>query len=224
MTAKRCAAAGGRDGRRLGDQTGKKPIIGLSGGIGAGKSAVAKILAGLGAAVIDSDRMAHEELSHPDVSGVLRTWWGDQVFSAGGIPDRRAIAKIVFDHPAELGRLEGLLYPRLRRRRDELIQRYNADPKIRAIVLDAPKLYEAGLEDMCDVIVFVDAEAQARARRVAAERGWPEAELIRRENLQIPLDTKKANADYVVANHSSIDDLRPEIERILDSVLASFSK
>jgi dephospho-CoA kinase len=200
-----------------------KPIIGLSGGIGAGKSEVARFLASLGAVVLDSDRMAHEELHHPEVVKELRRWWGPQVISADGRPDRKAIARIVFEDPAELSRLEGLLYPRLQRRRDALIAKLQTDPAVRAVVLDAPKLYEAGLDKTCDALIFVDADRETRVRRVASTRGWSEAELTRRENLQIPLDVKMANADYVIVNHADGGDFRPEVERIFSAILDSRS-
>jgi dephospho-CoA kinase len=200
-----------------------KPIIGLTGGIAAGKSSVARLLQWLGAAVIDADRLSHEELRHPEVVATLREWWGDAVCTADASADRRALAAIVFNDPAELKRLEGLLYPRIMKRRETLVEAYNADPAVSAVVLDAPKLYEAGLDCCCDVVIFVDAEWAERVQRVVAARGWTEEELRRREKLQIPLDTKRANADHVVINHSSIDELRPRIERLFASMLASFS-
>ena len=103
------------------------------------------------------------------------------------------------------------------------ILHYAADPKVRAIVLDAPKLFEVGLNQLCDTVVFVDAEWSVRVRRAAESRGWSEVELARRENLQSPLDGKKANADHIVINHSGIDELRSQVERVFASVLASFA-
>ncbi|MFH1107853.1 MAG: dephospho-CoA kinase [Planctomycetota bacterium] len=198
-----------------------KPIIGLTGGIGAGKSSVARILQSLGAAVIDSDRIAHEELAAPEVIATLRAWWGDEVCPSSNGVDRKALATIVFNDPAELDRLEKLLYPRIHRRREQLVAGYQADPAVRAIVLDAPKLYEAGLGDYCDAVIFVEADWSVRVRRVAASRGWTEDELRRRENLQNLLDTKRANADHVVINHANLDQLRTEVERVFASVLAA---
>lgn len=200
-----------------------KPIIGLSGGIGAGKSAVAEILGSLGAAVIDSDRLSHEVMCEPDVVATLRSWWGHSVLTVDGVPDRRAIAAIVFKDSAELTKLEELLYPRIHDRREVLVDRYDADAAVRAIVLDAPKLYEASLEGLCDSVIFVDADWQVRVKRVGASRGWDEAELRRREKLQFPLDQKRANADYCVTNHSRIDELRSEVNRVFSSIVASFS-
>lgn len=200
-----------------------KPLIGILGGIGSGKSSVARIFSSLGASVIDADRLSHEEFCDADVAGTLRSWWGEQVIPVGRPVDRRAVAAIVFDAPAELARLEGLLYPRLARRREELIAVYSADPGVVAIVLDAPKLYEVGLHEQCDANVFVEADPVIRLARVAASRGWTESQLQKREKLLKSLDTKKAIADYVIVNHSSDADLRPDVERVLASVLASFS-
>jgi len=199
-----------------------KPIIGLVGGIGAGKSSVARILQSCGAAVIDSDRLAHDELADPEVIATLRGWWGDRVCPSNEV-DRKALAAIVFSDPHELDRLETLLYPRIHRRRERLVEGFNADATIRAIVLDAPKLYEAGLGDYCDAVIFVEADWSVRVRRVAAVRGWTEEELRRRENFQNSLDTKRANADHVVINHSGLDQLRTDVERIFSSVLAAFA-
>ncbi len=201
---------------------GRKPIIGLAGGIGAGKSTVARILKSLGAAVIDSDALAHEELSDPGVIETLRSWWGDSICLPGGL-DRKAIAAIVFDCRDELERLEHLLYPRLHRRREELVAGYDSDPGVRAVVLDAPKLYEAGLGEYCDAVIFVEADRATRALRIEADRGWSEEELLRREKLQDPLDSKKARADYVVTNRSNRESLRADVERVFSSVLAKFA-
>ncbi len=137
--------------------------------------------------------------------------------------DRRAVAAIVFDDPAELTRLEDLLYPRLARRREELTSVYSADPAVVAIVLDSPKLMEVGLHKLCDAVVFVEAGRAVRFERLAASRGWTETQLQKREKLLKSLDAKKAIADYIVVNHSSGVDLRPEVERVLASVVASFS-
>lgn len=200
-----------------------KPIIGLTGGIGSGKSTVARILESLGAAVIDSDRLSHDQLADPVVVAALCSWWGEGVRSPGGPADRAAIARIVFEDPVELARLEGLIYPRIERRRVELTAGYNKDPAIRAIVLDAPKLFEAGVDAACDFVVFVEADFATRSVRVAASRAWSEAELVRRENNLKPLDKKKADADHVVVNQFGFEDLKSQVERVFSSILASFA-
>lgn len=200
-----------------------KPIIGLVGGIGAGKTSVAKILESLGTAIIDSDRLSHEQFRDPEVVAALCEWWGDRVLAADGTLDRGAIGSIVFSDRSELERLEGLLYPRIGRRRNELLAQFDADPDVLAIALDAPKLLEAGLQELCDAIVFVEASWSDRVRRVGNARGWTEQELKKREILQDPLDKKKAVADHLVFNHSGIDELQSQVERVFSSVLAAFA-
>ncbi len=200
-----------------------KPVIGLAGGIGAGKSSAAQVFKVLGAAVIDFDQLAHAQLRRPDVIAKLRQWWGDGVLAPGGGIDHQAVASIVFGDQAQLSKLEGFLYPRLAQRGEELLAAYGSAPEVRAVVLDAAKLYESGLHKLCDAIVFIEADRTLRLRRVAAARGWTNTELLRREKLQNALDRKRETADYVVINHSGIDDLRPQIERVFSLVLASFS-
>ena len=90
-------------------------------------------------------------------------------------------------------------------------------------MIDAPKLYEAGVDKVCDVVVFVDADQRTRVARVADSRGWTEEELVRRENLQKPLDWKIASADYVIANSSTIEELRIQVKQVLSSVLTSYA-
>lgn len=197
-----------------------KPIIGLVGGIGSGKSAVASVLQGLGATVIDSDRLAHAELNRPDVVETIRSWWGDKVCRSDGQVDRKVVGAIVFADATQLDRLERLLYPRLHRQRETLVAEYEQDPAVRAVVLDAPKLYEAGLGDYCDAVIFVDAPREQRLRRVRATRGWSEEELDRRERSQDSLDRKKANADYIVTNDSSLEDLQASVTRVFSQLLA----
>jgi dephospho-CoA kinase len=204
-----------------GRATRKKPVIGIAGGIGAGKTQVARLLEALGAAVIDSDELVHEELRDQEVVATLRQWWGDRILTPDGEVDRGAVGAVVFGDAAQLGRLERLLYPRVERRRRELMEAYTEDARVRAIVIDAPKLFEAGVDKVCDVVVFVDADQQTRQRRVADSRGWTEEELARRENLQNPLDLKRANADYVVTNNSGIEELRVQVQQVFSSLLAS---
>lgn len=199
----------------------KKPIIGLAGGIGAGKTSVARILESLGAGVIDFDGLAHEVLCEPKIAAALRRWWGNSICSPDGTPDREAIASIVFCDSGELARLEALLYPRIRQRCRDLLA--DAESGARAMVLDAPKLYEAGLDKLCDAVIFVEANEATRIGRVARSKGWTKEELRRREKLQKPLDIKKASADHVVINQFGIGELRPQVERILSLVMASFA-
>ena len=196
-----------------------KPIIGLAGGIGAGKSMVAGILAEFGAGLIDSDSIGRAQLGEPAVVETLSGWWGDSILDAQGGIDRRRVGDIVFADSRERTRLEQLLHPRVLREREALAERFQADAAIYAIVLDSPLLFETGLNHHCDAVWFVDADREVRARRVACSRGWTPEELERREKLQKPLDFKRVGADYSIVNNSGIDDLRSQVARLLSLVL-----
>lgn len=200
-----------------------KPMIGLVGGIGAGKSAVADVLRSLGAVVIDSDRLVHRQLGEPEIVAELTSWWGSSILNEDGTVDRRAVGKIVFDEPDELKRLEALLYPRIETERREIVERCEADFSVNAVVLDAPKLVEVGLDKACDAVIFVHAECAVRVQRLMDTRGWSQEELEKREKLMDPLDRKMALADYVVENHAGLTELRSQVEGVFSSVLKSFS-
>lgn len=201
-----------------------KPVIGLTGGIGAGKSTVACILESIGVPVIDSDKVAHDLLRRADVVATLVLWWGERVRSRDGTADRRAVGNIVFGSPKELKRLEDLLYPRIAQHRDARVRELMAKPDVVAVAIDAPKLVEAGVDRLCDAVIFVDAPLEMRIQRVAESRGWTSEEVQRRENLQIPLDRKRALAEYTIDNHSTIEHLRKEVERVLALIMTSFTR
>lgn len=194
-------------------------LIGLAGGIGSGKSRVAREFAALGCAVSDSDADSRAALERPEVVQTLREWWGDGVFAAGGGLDRSAIARVVFSSDSERARLEGLVHPLVHEARERVVRRARAEG-VRAVVVDAPLLFEAGIDAECDVVVFVDCPLAERVRRVVEGRGWAPGELERREKAQMPLDVKRSRSDYVVTNDGRAP-LGPRVREVLDSILAS---
>ena len=199
----------------------RKPVIGLLGGIGSGKSLVAQQMAKLGCGVIDSDQLAREALDEPAVRDELVRWWGGRIIGDGGRVDRQAVAQIVFAQPGERERLEGLVHPRVHAARDVLRQKYAKDPTVRAVVEDMPLLLEKGFDRSCDVLVFVAASQATRLKRVRAGRGWDEAELARREKAQIALDIKAARADHVIENDAGADVCYAGVRRVLNQIFQS---
>lgn len=204
--------------------TSRKPIIGLCGGIGAGKSHVAAILAELGCRVIDSDRLSHAILSRPEVLTELVAWWGPDVRRADGTPDRRRIGEIVFADGAEKRRLESLLYPLIARERAAIIADEQTNSAVKAIVIDSPLLFESNLDRSCDVVVFVDAEASRRRERLRVNRGWTDAEVERRERWQLSADEKRRRADFVVDNNGSPGAVRPQLADILEAIVRRWQR
>jgi dephospho-CoA kinase len=196
-----------------------KPIVGLLGGPGAGKSFVARAFVELGAGLVDADALSRQAMQAPEVVQQLGAWWGQAVLAEDGGVDRSAVAERVFNDPAALKALESLIHPRVNAARARLHEQYQADPAIRAIVEDSPLLLEAGLGDDCDVLVFVEAPRPLRLERLQATRGWSEAELARREKQQWPLDTKRQRADYVIDSSAGEGGCFADARRVFSQLL-----
>jgi dephospho-CoA kinase len=194
-----------------------RPVIGLAGGVGAGKSAVAAILSRLGCVVCNSDDLGRQALREPAIRTKLVGWWGREVLDEAGEIDRAAVAAIVFRRPEELQRLELLVHPWIEARRKALFEMAPADAC--ALVIDAPLLFEAGLDAECDAVIFVDADRGTRLARVADGRGWDEQALGRREDSQLPLDEKRARSDYVVSNNGDLRALSEQVNRTLNEIV-----
>ena len=201
-----------------------KPVIGIAGGIGSGKSLVARQFASLGCGVIDADQLSHQVLNQPQVQDQLRRWWGDEIIDAGGQVDRKAIGRRVFNAPDELRRLEELVHPGVHRLREAHRSRYEKDPSVIAIVEDCPLLFEVGLDRQCDVVVFVEARREVRLQRVKNKRGWTEQELASREKNQQPLDIKASRADYIVENSEGELQTFDQVRHILLDIIPGKSE
>ena len=189
------------------------PIIGIAGGIGSGKSAVARAFASLGCLVSDSDKATRAALESPDVKAVLVEWWGRGVIAADGSVDRVAVAKIVFDDEDERRRLESMTHPRARADRERVIARAEASGAP-GVVVDAPLLFEAGLDAVCDLVVFVDVPPAERARRIE-DRAWSPGELARREAVQLDVVEKRRRSDAVIDNSGPLGALKSQAEQVL---------
>ena len=194
-----------------------RPIIGIVGGIGSGKSTVARALAAAGCVVSDSDALARAAFEDAEIVGRLTARWGPEILSADGRVDRRAVARIVFGDPDERRWLEAQTHPWIEARRQRAFDEAPADAP--ALVIDAPLLLEAGLDRICTHILFVDTPRAVRLERVRETRGWDEAELARREESQLPLDEKRRRADYVVRNDKDPASLHEQIRSILHTLL-----
>ncbi len=210
--------------RRSSNEEDGRIVVGLTGGIGAGKSEVGRILADLGCEVSVADEMVRDILAHdPFVRETLRDWWGDVIFADDeGQIDRVVIASIVFADSAQRKRLENLLHPLVHLKRMEDWSMAEADrgaSLIPAFVIDAPLLFEAGLMRLCDCVVFVDADPKTRLQRVMSTRGWSEDDLHQREKTQISLDTKRQQSDYHIRNNTTIDALKQNVKDVLDRIV-----
>lgn len=204
----------------MGDSPGK-PVIGLAGGIGSGKSTAAARLAELGCAVIDADAIGHELLRQDDLRAELRRRWPDLPDGPDGVADRAALGRIVFADPAELKQLDAIMHPRMRNQITRRIDHARSRRDVPAVVVDAAVLFEAGWDDLCTHKVFVDASAGERAERVARQRHWDYHVWEEREKTQISLDTKRHSCDYNIGNHSTVSRLNKQIDKLFRRIVHS---
>ncbi len=189
--------------------------IGIVGGIGSGKSAVADAMRGLGGHLIIADRLGHEALLQPDIKANLRARWGDAILDERGDLDRKKIAAIVFADPAELRALEAQVFPYIEMRIIQEIAQARSQSAVKFVILDAAILLETGWKKHCDKVLFVDAPRALRNARLKEKRGWNDGELERREKMQMPLDEKMNHADAVIVNDGDFEKVSRQVEETL---------
>lgn len=200
----------------------RKPIIGICGGVSAGKSTLARQFGKLGCAVFQADQFSHEVLKLPEVIQILAQWWGNVILDDDGLVDRQKVGQIVFDNENDRKRLTDLLHPRIEEMQKAFILSCQNNPNIRAIVLDVPLLFEVGQDRYCDYMVFVDSNPSLRLDRVKFRSGWDEERLKKIENLQFALDKKAKMSDYIVENNSDISHLANQAGELLTRILERF--
>jgi dephospho-CoA kinase len=192
-----------------------KLVIGLIGGIGAGKSQAAAEFVRRGARVINADDFAHAALRDPDIRQRIVKRWGRDLLDEHGEIVRRKLGAIVFGDKAQRRELEALVHPWIKHRIAEGIAKAQNDPDVRFIVLDAAIMLEAGWNDICTYLVFIDAPREVRLKRVLEQRGWSAQELEAREQAQLALTKKAAQADHILDNSAELPHLSRQIDDLL---------
>jgi dephospho-CoA kinase len=194
------------------------PVVGLIGGVGSGKSSVAQRWQAIRpVAVIDADQLGHQVLHLPTVKERIRQRFGPTVFDSQGDIIRSTLGRLVFGASAHQARqgLEAIVHPEIRTFLEREIRELRRQANVEAILLDAAVLLEAGWNELCDVVVFIDTPEADRIARVKAGRGWSAAKLAKREASQWPLPRKRAAADAVIDNSNSVDDAAHQLNQII---------
>ena len=196
----------------------RKPIIGIMGGIGSGKSTVAAEFAKLGAKVINADKIAHDLLEENDTRDKIIALFGIEIVDLQGNIERKKIAEIVFNNSELLFKLNSIIHPGVLQKTEELIEQYNQDDQCKAIILDMPLLVEVGWDKRCDKLIFIDCDEKTRNNRVKGK--FSEKNHIKnRENFQISLDKKKNIADNMINNNSDFSTLVRQIAEIFSYIV-----
>jgi len=196
--------------------------VGLTGGIGAGKSTVSRRLAGLGALVIDADQLAREVVA-PDTPGLraVARAFGEGVLDARGALDRSRLASVVFADPAARQRLNEIVHPLVGRRSAELVARAADDA---VVVHDVPLLVENGSAAGFALVIVVHADRAERIRRLVAARGMTEDEVVSRIQAQADDDARRAAADVWLDNSAAPEALSARVERLWRDRLVPFER
>jgi dephospho-CoA kinase len=191
-------------------------LVGLTGGIGAGKSTVAEMLARRGAVVLDADAFAREAVRAGSAGlRAVVTRFGSEVLTGDGELDRPKLATIVFADPAARADLEGIVHPEVRRLIADGIQE-NLDTE-NVVVLVNPLLIEMGTHRDCDVVVVVSVPPETQVARSSA-LGMDENDVRARMAAQLPLDERARLADVILDNEGSVEELQQQVDRLWDQL------
>jgi dephospho-CoA kinase len=196
--------------------------VGLTGGIGAGKSAVSSLLAESGATIVDADSLAREVVA-PGSEGLaeIEAAFGPGVLDSNQGLDRAAMAEMVFADPTARQRLEAIIHPRVRARAAQIeAQARAADPHA-VVVHDVPLLVETGQQGDYDLVLVVDVPVAVQVERLVSSRGMSEAEARGRIAAQAGRHERLAAADVVIDNSGTRDDLARRVAAVWDEHLAS---
>jgi dephospho-CoA kinase len=188
-------------------------LVGLTGGIGSGKSTVARMLELRGAVVFDADALAREavEPGTPGHDAVVERF-GANVLGPGGELDREALASIVFADPAARRDLEAIVHPEVRRLFAEGCEAYRDDDVV--VVFSAPLLVETGMHTAFEVLVVVSTPVETQMERLLRDRGMREDSIRARIAAQAPLEEKAAVADVIVDNEGTLEELEGQVDRL----------
>jgi dephospho-CoA kinase len=189
-------------------------FVGLTGGIGAGKSEALAAFERLGAATLSTDRVAHDLLEDDEVKAALVDRWGEEI-APGGAVDREKVGQIVFSDRGELEWLESVTHPRVGAH--VLEWRQNLGSEVALAVVEVPLLFEAAMEDAFDATVAVVADDELRDARLR-KRG--QGGLAGREERQLDQAEKARRADHVIRNDASLDELESEVRMVIDELTA----
>jgi dephospho-CoA kinase len=196
------------------------PVIGIVGGIGSGKSSVARWVAARHRDVllINGDEVGHEVLTDAAVRDAVRKRFGEPVFDADGQINRRVLGQLVFGSSdgQRVARddLERIVHPRIREIFSSRIAAAAAAGK-RAVLLDAAVLFEAGWNDLCHAVVFIDVPRDLRYARLRDLRGWDDVDTERRESSQASLESKRGQSQFTVDNSQTVESAGRQLEEIL---------
>ena len=200
-------------------------VIGVTGGVGTGKTTVANMLKRLGAVVLDADAMAHQAMEPRRLAWreIVKAF-GEGVLNDDQTVNRKRLAALAFQDEQNRKRIERIIHPRVLREIKVRLHRLRRIRKMQVVVLDIPLLIEAGAQDLADVLVVVTAPADVQRERLRDKFGWTDEEITARISAQWDLSAKAALADLVVDNGDGVEATRTQVKRLWNRLVPHSSK
>ena len=193
-------------------------VIGLTGGIGTGKSEVSHILRDLGAVVIESDKVAHQSYEPgAKAHGLIVNQFGEDVLDGSGFIDRKTLGEIVFSDPARRLDLEKIVWPATRELTLALLKK-ETERGTEVVVVEVPKLFESGWDKVADVVWTVEAPLSVVSQRVKRRSGMSKSDTRARVAAQLTRQDRVARADIAIENGATLEDLRNQISKLWESI------
>ena len=193
-------------------------VIGLTGGIGSGKSTASELLSQLGAKVLDADKVGHQ-CYQPDTEAWqdVVAAFGEEIVAPDRSIDRKKLGAIVFGDPDSLARLNGIMHPRMKEMMADMIEQYRQDG-VEVVVLDAAILLEANWTHLVDAIWITVASESTVIKRVKERTGLPEEQIRSRIRSQMTIEERTERADLVINNDGSLDELKVKVEELWEGL------
>jgi len=195
-------------------------LVGLTGGIGSGKSLAAKFFAEKGAHIIDSDQLSRELVcpGHPALKEIVDVF-GEFILDPSGNLDREALAKIIFEDTEKKSALEAILHPKVIVREQEIYLNISASNPSAIVIVDAALLIESGNYMNVDKVIVVQSREEQQVQRILSRGSQSYDQAISRIKNQMSFEEKSKYADYILDNQSQVEDLREKVQEIYDKLL-----
>lgn len=191
-------------------------ILGLTGGIGTGKSTVANMLKKRGIPVVDTDLISREVIEYPEIIEKIKLEISNEVFDFNNKLDRKKMSEIVFKNQEKLKKLNEIMHPEILKKMWLEVEKLKKNHKI--IVLDIPLLFEINMEKEVDKILLIYASKEIQLKRIMERDCRSREEAIKIINSQIPLYKKREKSDYIIQNNDSLENLEKKLEKILEKL------
>ena len=191
-------------------------ILGLTGGIGTGKSTVAKMLREKNIPVVDTDSISKEIIEYPEVIEKIKIEISNEVFDFKNKLDRKKLSEIVFENKDKLKKLNEIMHPVILKKMWEEVEKLKKDYKV--IVVDIPLLFEINMENEVDKVLLIYSSKEIQIERIMNRDGRTREEAIKIINSQMPLYKKREKSDYIIQNNDSLEKLKKNLDKVVQKL------